>query len=330
MQESIRYAGRTDTGRRRDSNQDQFLIADLSRSLRIEATSLQLPCPAHLHGAPLGQLFLVADGMGGHQAGNRASELAIHYMVASILNSLRWMIRPTDPASEQRFLSDLKDTLSAAHRAIVADSNTQAGYQGMGTTLTMAYVVYPKMWVVHAGDTRCYILRRGELRQVTRDHTMASQFVAQGSMSPDQSERSPWANVLWNALGAGAKEVVADIYQVDLQLEDRLLLCSDGLNKHLQDDELKARLTDAIDLGAACEECIREANERGGTDNITVVMAEILQPRPSRLSTSLVVSASERQWLEELQDYDPGTVDDLEVDGALSKDDEGITETRDF
>jgi len=274
LAEKIRYAGKTDIGKKRQSNQDHFLAAELCRSLKVGVTSLEMQPNSLLYGASQSHLFVVADGMGGHQAGNRASELAINYFVDCLLSSERWTTLP-DHDNEQRFLDTLKDLLSASHQAILAESTSSESLRGMGTTFTVAYVVWPKMWIVHAGDTRCYLFRDGVLNQLTRDHTLANQMASQGLLSPDLSERSPWSNILWNALGAGSPEVVADIYQVDLRIDDRIMLCSDGLNKHLDDREIQTVLGRHEPPNTTCDILVEMVNELGGTDNITVVVADL-------------------------------------------------------
>jgi protein phosphatase len=216
----------------RADNQDQFFVGELTRSMRVQSGSIDVLPFSRLFGDTLGHLFLVADGMGGHQGGSHASTLAIQFFVASILNSVRWLVR-LDAVSEVSFTDDLKTMLQRAHREMQAQSKTTDSLAGMGTTLTMAYVVWPRMIVVHAGDTRCYIFRDGNLRLITRDHTVANQMMRMGQLDPESIERSPWSNVLVNALGAGAPDVFADIYKADLRPGDTILLCSDGLNKHV-------------------------------------------------------------------------------------------------
>jgi len=314
-QDSMFYAGRTDCGLKRATNQDHYLIADLSRSLRVESTSMNLDTPSRLCGGPLCQLFLVADGMGGHQAGNRASELAINYFVASLLNSVRWILQP-DSGSEQRFLSDLKDILISAHQAIVADSNSQSKYKGMGTTLTAAYLVWPTMWIVHAGDTRCYLYRNQELRQLTRDHTMANQLLEQGAIAPEEASKSHWANILWNALGAGAKEVIADIYKADLIAGDRILLCSDGLNKHIDDKTICMVLQETCDADEACKRLIDLANESGGTDNITTIVINCVSPPHRRLLATVTPTVEIEPIMEDLDRFDSRSSDQSTVDSV--------------
>ncbi len=267
--------GRTDRGAVRSENQDQYFIAELARSMKVESNSIELESYSRLFGDSLGYLFLVADGMGGHRGGKEASRLAIHYFVSAILNSLRWLVR-ADLNAEAWFVEDLKSMLANAHRELQSQSASDVELQGMGTTLTMAYVAWPRMYVVHAGDTRCYLLREGELRQITRDHTVAEQMMKSGQLDRASVDRSPWANVLVNALGAGASDVFADIYKIDLMFGDQLLLCSDGLNKHVSDELILNVLKQAESLHVASDKLIHSAIQAGGSDNVTVVLAKFL------------------------------------------------------
>jgi serine/threonine protein phosphatase PrpC len=282
--EKLRYAGKTDIGRKRQSNQDQFFVAELCNAMKLANTSLAIESHSLLYGPTQSHLFLVADGMGGHQAGQHASDLAIKYFVGGILSSQRWCMSPTKD-NENGFLDFLKELLSATHQAILGESDSQESLRGMGTTLTMAYVVWPNMWIVHAGDTRCYLLREGALEQLTRDHTLANQMASQGMLPPELTERSPWSNVLWNALGAGSSEIVADIHHVDLQEGDRILLCSDGLNKHIENREIQSVLSRMETPISTCEFLIDRANELGGSDNITAVVADLGSNSPQDVST---------------------------------------------
>jgi protein phosphatase len=241
--------------------------------MKVESNSIELESYSRLFGDSLGYLFLVADGMGGHRGGKEASRLAIHYFVSAILNSLRWLVR-ADLNAEAWFVEDLKSMLANAHRELQTQSASDVELQGMGTTLTMAYVAWPRMYVVHAGDTRCYLLREGELRQITRDHTVAEQMMKSGQLDRASVDRSPWANVLVNALGAGASDVFADIYKIDLMFGDQLLLCSDGLNKHVSDELIVDVLKQAESLQFASDKLIHSAIQAGGSDNVTVVLAK--------------------------------------------------------
>ncbi len=268
----VQSAGMTDTGKVRTDNQDQFLIAELNTSLNVRSGALQCAAGSRLFGGPRGYLFLVADGMGGHRGGSEASSFAVQYCANSMLNGSCWFDRDDD-ASEDAFIEHLKSIFENAHRAIEERSKTAAAFQGMGTTLTMSYVDWPQMFVAHAGDTRCYLFRNNELQLITRDHTVANEMMRKGQLDPEDVERSHWSNVLVNALGAGAENVIPDCTKVDLQKNDSILMCSDGLNKHVSDVQIRRVLLDAKGPQNVCELLLELAKQGGGSDNITVVMA---------------------------------------------------------
>lgn len=265
-------SGVTDRGAVRSDNQDQFFVAELTRCMRTVANSLMVEPGSQLKGSPLGHLFMVADGMGGHRAGNEASGLAIQYFIASILNRVRWLC-PKNDADEALLIEDLKAMLNQAHQEIKRQSESSESLAGMGTTFTMAYVIWPRMYVVHAGDTRCYLFRRDELKLLTRDHTVAEQMMKSGRLPAEAMERSPWSNVLLNALGAGADDVFAEITLLELQEGDLVLLCSDGLNKHVDDSGILNAIRQYRHPQAICQNLVKRAIEAGGSDNVTVVAA---------------------------------------------------------
>ena len=275
MLAKVSCAGQTDIGRRRENNQDQFLIAELHKSMLAQSSSLELAPESRLFGPAYARLFIVADGMGGHQAGNRASALAIEMLINQLVDSLYWL-QPGDAERESRFMDQLKHMFTLAHRAIERESIAQAEHRGMGTTLTMAYVLWPTAYVVHAGDSRCYLVRNREIRQVTTDHTVSNQLVRQGGLKQEDAQSSPWSNVLFNALGAGGREVEAEVYKVGLQNEDVLILCSDGLYRHVADHEVRDLASQDLEPSACCQAMIDLTNQRGGIDNVTVIVARFI------------------------------------------------------
>ncbi|MBM3966433.1 MAG: serine/threonine-protein phosphatase [Planctomycetes bacterium] len=268
----IETFGITDRGVVRDENQDQFFIAELSRRLQMRAGSLPLAANSTLAGSSLGLVMMVADGMGGHRGGQEASGLAIRFFLASILNRLRWN-HPSCLGDDADLVEDLKLMLTQAHREIQRQSEVDRSLEGMGTTFTLAYIAWPKMIVLHAGDTRCYLYRRGELTLLTHDHTLANQMIQNGRLDANDPERSRWSSVLVNALGAGANEVFADITKVELLADDVILLCSDGLNKHIDDRTIRSVLSASSAPIEICETLVALAKDGGGSDNITVVAA---------------------------------------------------------
>ena len=299
MLAKITSAGKTDIGKKRENNQDQFLIADLNKSMLVQATSLNLETQSRLYGISHGKLFMVADGMGGHQGGNRAAVLAIDLLINQLLNSMHWFLQMDKPQEEreQGFIADLKQMLQRAHEAIEQESSEAISNKGMGTTLTMAYVIWPWMYVVHAGDSRCYLLRHGELEQITRDHTVSNQLVAQGGMTQEEAESSRWSNVLYNALGAGARTVDAEVHKVDLQPEDAILLCTDGLYRYIPAKEIKDILLSDLEPAECCRSFIETSNSRGGADNITAIVARLGKPDDDEPQTRVAAEVTLEQLL---------------------------------
>ena len=261
--------GRTDRGRERSSNEDQFLVADLHGLMTLHQSSLSIDDRTQLTGAG-GTLLVVADGMGGHVSGERASALAVRALGESVLDALPWLIRL--PRTDDQLWRGLQGSFEQAEAALDADARRDVARRGMGTTLTLAYLLWPRMYVVHAGDSRCYLLREGQLTQLTRDHTVAEQLAQSGADPERVQER--FGNVVSNALIAGEEsEVTPEARRVDLREGDAVLLCSDGLTAHMDDDEIAAVLRSSPSAAQIVDRLIAAANERGGSDNITVVAA---------------------------------------------------------
>jgi protein phosphatase len=269
----------TDIGRVRKTNEDQFLIADLSKSILIHQTSLTIDDGSRWLGGSQGSLMLVADGMGGHAGGERASTLAVDRVVLYVLNTMPCFFR-----LEQQGEAELKEELTAAlekcQQSILAEGDAVPRRAGMGTTLTMAYTLWPRCYVVHVGDSRCYLLRGASLKQITTDHTLAQQMVDEGALEPDKAEESPMSSVLWNTIGCESGELTTDVYKAELQLGDTLLLCTDGLTRHITDEAIMTVLRGAESAADACKTLVDAANEGGGADNITVVVARYREVAP--------------------------------------------------
>jgi len=272
MRGKMECFGLTDVGKVREANEDQFLIADLNKSMLVHQTSLSLDDHTRLFGASQGQLLLVADGMGGQAAGQRASNLAVDAVARYMLNTMSWFFRLQEGHED-----DLKEELAAAmercQERIETEASTHPEEQGMGTTLTMAYLLWPRLYVVHVGDSRCYLFRGQRLEQITTDHTVAQQLVDKGVLPPEQAEGSRWSHVLWNCLGGGSHKLSPEVHRVNLQLGDTLLLCSDGLCKIVPDERIREILGQRGRAEDLCRNLVAAANEAGGPDNITVVVA---------------------------------------------------------
>ncbi len=286
--------GLTDVGRRREENQDQFLIAELRKSMLVKSTSLMIDEDAPLFGLACGQLLIVADGMGGHAAGKRASSVALDQLIVQLLNRMHWFLQ-LDHDLEDDFIDSLKDLLRQAHARILSEAANDDAQRGMGTTLTMAYIFWPRMYVVHAGDSRCYLIRNGQCEQLTTDHTLARQLVESGGLKPEDEEKSRWSNVLWNVLGgSGEQEFIAEVRRVDLIEGDAVLMCSDGLSRYLSTKTLAEVVSEGCgDNDSICHRLVGLANAAGGEDNITVIVCKPTKPEPQdQVFGSLAASAN--------------------------------------
>lgn len=270
---AIRVCGRTDAGRVRPSNEDHFLVADLSRTLRVQQTSLPEAASQHSHSR--GHVMLVADGMGGRAGGAVASALTVESVEAFVVELLRRFSNlHTD--DEHGVVTDLRDAVQQADARIFEEAELHPEFAGMGTTLTLAFVSGRRLFMVHAGDSRGYLFRGGHLQQLTEDHTVVAKLVSSGVISPRDASHHPYRHVLTNVLGGDQAGVRVDVQRVFLEPGDVLLLCTDGLSNMLDDGRIAAVLTAAGEPAAACERLVADANAAGGRDNITAVVARFV------------------------------------------------------
>ena len=267
---SVRAFGLTHQGRVRSSNEDQFLIAELTKSMRVLGTSL--PQPKTQRSDERGYLFIVADGMGGHQAGEQASAMAVESIETFALNTLSWFFL-LQGSEEHDVLKEFQAALQQADAKVCREAAQHRELAGMGTTLTIAYSVGSKLFVVHVGDSRCYLLHGSELQRLTHDHTLVAEMVSQGTLQPEEAARHRLRHVITNVVGGHDLGVKVECHRIELVADDMLLLCSDGLTEMIGDDRIAAVLQAHQDPRESCERLVAEANERGGKDNITVIAA---------------------------------------------------------
>lgn len=273
MSNQIDCCGRTDIGRHRDSNQDHYLIADLRRSMTLCDTSIPDAAHQRLVGDEPGKLMVVADGMGGPAGGERASSIAVTAVSGYVLNMMHWFLKLSEER-EDDLREELEASLSACEAYVREASRRYPEYPNMGTTVTLAYVVWPNMYVVHAGDSRCYVWRDGCMSQITRDHSVAQLMVDAGSMRPEEANESRLRHILCNAVGAGGADVEAKVHKVVLEEDDVVLLCTDGLHGPLGDEQIAEHLgRTQWSAEQITEALVAAANEAGGPDNITAVTA---------------------------------------------------------
>lgn len=244
----IECAALTDPGKKRKRNEDRLLADSL--------------------------LFAVADGMGGHRAGETASEIALR-SIAAELSGICLDLEGEPPLQVE---ARLRRAVDRANDEVYSRAASDARYAGMGTTLTVAFVCGDHMLVGHVGDSRLYRLREGTLDQLTRDHSLVAEMVEGGKLSAAEAKKHPQRAIITRAIGTG-KSVEVDIESQAIQAGDRYLLCTDGLSSLVPDDVIAAELGDAGGLDDACRRLIEAANERGGVDNITVVVFQAFDGR---------------------------------------------------
>jgi len=271
--EDLDLFGLTHQGLVRSENQDHFLIGTLHRELAVHGTSLPMS-QLLLRGERLATFGVVADGVGGTAGGAAASRRAVETIAQYVQSTLR-CFSVADPNHETAFVDALRAAALEAHTAVRAIGSDAEDY-GPATTLTMAIGVWPRAYVLQVGDSRCYVYGDGALRRLTRDQTLAQDFVDSGTLKAEELARSPYRNVLSSAIGGrNADPVVSALNQ---RRDNVVLLCSDGLTRHVTDEELGVALASIRSAEQVCQDLLRLALERGGTDNITIIVGRARHP----------------------------------------------------
>jgi len=268
--------GLTHPGKVREVNQDNFMLASLHKRMEIHFTSLKNLEEIRLEGERLAYLAMVADGVGGGLGGDQASRLAIKDASQYIQSSMRCYYN--QDSKDEDFLDALQNAAMACHASVVKEAEAHPEIRGMATTLTLAIGVWPRAYVLQVGDSRFYMMHDGHLVQVTRDQTIAQELVEQGVLTRSDADNTQWVNVLSSAIGGTQTAPV--VTRVDQAWESVILLCSDGLTKHVSEKRIEECLANMKNAKSVCEELLQEALDGGGTDNITVVVGRV-QPRPS-------------------------------------------------
>ena len=253
MSTSIRVAGRTDVGLKRQQNEDAFAIVDLGDPQRALTGELDVT------GRRV--LLAVSDGMGGHQAGEVASAIVIATLIKSLTAH-------ATASPDQALEIAVRDANQAVRAAAEAQDK-----QGMGATLTAVMIDGEDAWIAEVGDSRAYLLRKGQLRQLARDQSFVQLLVDAGAITVEEAKTSPRKNVILQAIGT-APTLTAASGRLLLRRGDRLLVCCDGLSNELSDAELTALMSEP-DPAAASEHAIAQANAHGGNDNLTAIIAHL-------------------------------------------------------
>ena len=242
----MRVASKTDIGNIRENNEDVLYSS----------------------AEPVGSLpnlFLVADGMGGHKAGEIASGSAKRFFLEYINMT---------PCSNGELLDYIAEAVKHANKSVYDLSLSDPAYYGMGTTLSVCVIADDKVLIAHVGDSRIYLSKNDTLMQLTNDHTFVGEMVRAGQFSKEEAQRHPSKNALTRALGV-ERYVSADAPIASVESEDVLLLCSDGLSNMVSDNEISEILRSNLDVQDKADELIERAKKNGGIDNITVVVIQI-------------------------------------------------------
>jgi protein phosphatase len=274
--------GLTHPGKVRKENQDHFLLATMHRQMMVHGTSLPdwewLQRPSQR----LATIMLVADGVGGGVGGGEASRLAAE-TVARYARGAMQCFHTAGTANEHEFHAALNAAALEAHEAVRTEAEGrgeaagQPGARGFATTLTLAIAVWPWMYVVQVGDSRCYLFNNGVLTQITRDQTVAQDLVDQGVLPADRAADSPLSHVLASSIGGPT--TLPEVSRVDIERRGCVVfLCSDGLTKHVENAEIGERMRTMHSSEQLCRDLLDLTLERGGSDNVTVLAARARLP----------------------------------------------------
>jgi protein phosphatase len=259
------------TGYRRANNEDHYLVVRLGRTLETVSTSLPAgDVPERTE--EVNYVMIVADGMGGHRAGEIASRMAITTLIRLALDVPDWIFR-IDDAHAQEIERRSRSRVQEVDALLVESGQRDPSLAGMGTTLTAARSLGRDLVITHVGDSRAYLLRGGNLLRLTRDHTFAQLLVDTGQLAPGDVAGSSHRHVLTNALGGSSADVEVDTDRIQLEDGDRLLLCSDGLTDLVDDESIASILLETTRSSDACEKLVQRALDAGGRDNVTVIVA---------------------------------------------------------
>lgn len=268
---TVDLAATSHPGKVRNRNEDHYMVSRVSRHMEVLMDNLPAGEIPHDVGE-VGYCMVVADGMGGMNAGDVASMMAISTGVRLADKSVKWGFKINEKEARE-LLHRMSMYFQEIDRRLTAKSETDRRLFGMGTTLTLAYSVGAHLFLIHVGDSRAYLWRRGEIKQLTRDHTVAQALADAGQIRPEDVRTHARRNTLTNYLGGHRGKIQADVRWTRLEDGDRFLLCSDGLSDMIDDQAICEVLGRGEDSRRTAEILLDRAMEAGGKDNITVVVA---------------------------------------------------------
>lgn len=271
--DEIDVYGLTHRGTVRTTNEDHFLVGALHKHLDIQSTSLPVALTFPGTDERIAFLAMVADGVGGRSAGEEASRLTLESISRYVTKSLECYYG-SDPQMDT-FVDLLQDAVMESHRQVLEHAAANQDLRGMATTLTLWLGVWPWNFLVQVGDSRYYRCRDGTLTQITRDQTMAQELVDQGVMTRSVAFSSRWANILSSAIGG--EQTAPIVTRLPSDWESVHLLCSDGLTKHVSDDQIAERLQTMTSARQVAEQLLQDALDGGGSDNITLIVGRAVR-----------------------------------------------------
>ena len=270
--------GLTHKGKVRPDNQDHFFTGSLVSGVRTERSSVGAEEVGFVHMERLASLGVVADGLGGHEGGEEAARRAVEDLIKSVSTFFHDAeIRESeDPEVFSRLL---QDAALSVHQSLLEDAQRKGKEVRFATTLTLFLGLWPHAYLLQVGDSRCYVYRDGILSQISRDQTLAQDLVDQGVLTRTQAEKTQWADILSSAVGG--KQAAPVVTRVVRDWGTVVLLCSDGLTKHVSDERIRERLASMTSARQVAEQLLQDALDGGGTDNITMVVGRTLPPADS-------------------------------------------------
>ncbi len=272
-EDEIDAYGVTHPGKVRRDNQDHYVLCSLRRQVVVRGSSIpEADAVLGNESERLASMAMVADGVGGAAKGETASRVALTGIARYVSRSLRCYYR----SEEEEDLSEaLRQGARECHEELRRLAEESLDHRGMATTLTLYLSVWPRAYLLQVGDSRCYLLRDGELTQITRDQTMAQEMVDLGIMKPDQVAGTRLEHTLTSSIGGSHSQPT--VTRFDMSWGHVLLLCSDGLTRHVPDDRIREVLRSMTSAQQACETLLKDALDGGGTDNITVVIGRAVR-----------------------------------------------------
>ncbi|HEX3235966.1 MAG TPA: protein phosphatase 2C domain-containing protein [Gemmatimonadales bacterium] len=273
-EDEIDAHGVTHPGKIRKDNQDHFILCSLRKQLVLRLSSIPEADGLLSESERLASLAMVADGVGGAARGETASRLALQAVTRYVSHATRCYFGAVED-NDQALYHALEEAARQCHADLVRLGEEDMDFRGMATTLTLYLGVWPRAYLLQVGDSRCYLLRNGELTQITRDQTMAQEMVDLGVMKAEEAAGTRLAHTLTSSIGG--RETHPTITRFEMNWGHILLLCSDGLTRHVSDERIRDVLRSMTSARQACETLLQEALDGGGSDNITVVVGRAVR-----------------------------------------------------